>query len=330
MYVTTTFEASMDNNSLLYGFSFHDNHQHQLINSINEIDLTERTWVHLDYSSQETEDWLTNESRLNPIVISALLNEETRPRATFIDDGILISLRGVNLAPNSDPEDMVSLRIWVDKHKVISTRQRNVMSAKDVAQLITSNVGPNTPVQVVLQLAHHLMSRMTDTIHDIEEKLSDFEENVLTNATYQLKNEIADLRRQVISLRRYLLPQREAIHQLQSEQNTLFSSNDKVQLRETADQLIRYIEDLETIRDRAAISQEELANHFNEQLNNRMYVLSIVAAIFLPLGFLTGLLGVNVGGIPGADDTNAFIYFIIFLIVVVGVQVILFKRNKWF
>ena len=78
----------MDNNSLLYGFSFHDNHQHQLINSINKIDLTERTWVHLDYSSQETEDWLTNESRLNPIVISALLNEETRPRATFIDDGI--------------------------------------------------------------------------------------------------------------------------------------------------------------------------------------------------------------------------------------------------
>lgn len=320
----------MDNTSLIYGFKFLDNHQHLVIHSIADIDINQRTWLHFDYSGQDTEQWLTKQSHLNPIVINALLSEETRPRATFIDEGILISLRGVNLAPNSEPEDMVSIRIWIDKTKVISTRQRTIMSAKDVADAIKKGTGPHSSVQIVVQFTHNLMSRMTDTIQDIEEKISDLEEKVLTAATYHLKNEIADLRRQVISLRRYLLPQREAIHQLQSEQNTLFSSNDKIQLRETADQLIRYIEDLETIRDRAAISQEELTNHFNEQLNKRMYVLSIVAAIFLPLGFLTGLLGINVGGIPGAENGSAFLYFIVFLIVVVAVQVILFKKNKWF
>ncbi|WP_354623402.1 CorA family divalent cation transporter [Psychromonas sp. MME2] len=174
------------------------------------------------------------------------------------------------------------------------------------------------------------MARMTDTINDIEEKVSEIEETILTTSTYGLRSEIADLRRQVISLRRYLMPQREAIQQLLSDKFTLFSSQDKIHLRESADQLIRYIEELESIKDRAAVSQEELNNRINEQLNNRMYVLSIVAAIFLPLGFFTGLLGINVGGIPGSDNVDAFLYFVFFLVVVVALQVILFKKKKWF
>ena len=67
-------------------------------------------------------------------------------------------------------------------------------------------------------------------------------------------------------------------------------------MREVSDQLARYLEDLDEARDRAAVTQEELVNRLSEQMNNKMYILSIVAAIFLPLGFLTGLLGINVGG----------------------------------
>jgi len=65
-------------------------------------------------------------------------------------------------------------------------------------------------------------------------------------------------------------------------------------------------------------------------LNKNMYVLSVVAAIFLPLGFLTGLLGINVGGMPGADNTDAFWIFCGLLVIVVGLQVLLFKKMKWF
>jgi len=56
----------------------------------------------------------------------------------------------------------------------------------------------------------------------------------------------------------------------------------------------------------------------------------VVAAIFLPLGFLTGLLGINVGGIPGADNTGAFFIFCGILTLIVLMQVVIFKRFKWF
>ena len=103
-----------------------------------------------------------------------------------------------------------------------------------------------------------------------------------------------------------------------------------MRLREVSDKLMRHIEDIDAVRDRAAVTQEELMNRMSDQQNKRMYVLSIVAAIFMPLGFLTGLLGINVGGIPGTNNPAAFLLFLLFLCVVVGFQLVLFKFKKWF
>ena len=130
-------------------------------------------------------------------------------------------------------------------------------------------------------------------------------------------------------LRRYLAPQREALMKLQTEKITWLSDNDRLHLRETTDRLIRYTEDLDSVKDRAAVTQEELVNRLSEQMNARMYVLSLVAAVFLPLGFLTGLLGINVGGIPGSENQSAFLVFMIILAIVVVLQMVIFKRKKW-
>ena len=79
-----------------------------------------------------------------------------------------------------------------------------------------------------------------------------------------------------------------------------------------------------------AVIQEELLSQLSEQLNQRTYVLSVVAAIFLPLGFLTGLLGINVGGIPGAESPYGFVVFTLLLLVIVGIQLWYFIRKRWF
>ena len=102
------------------------------------------------------------------------------------------------------------------------------------------------------------------------------------------------------------------------------------QVLENAEHLIRYLEDLDSVRDRAAVTQEELGARMSEQMNNRMYVLSIVTMIFLPLGFLTGLLGINVGGMPGVENQYAFTTVVVIILVSACVQIWYLKRNKWF
>ena len=320
----------MKKTDIIYGYYFGDGKPAGKIPSLAKLDTSRPYWLHLNYTLETTKNWLEQDSLLNPVVIDALLNEETRPRATAIDDGILISLRGVNLAPTSNPEDMVSIRLWLTKDNIISTRNRILLSAQDISTEMENGLGPQTSTQLLTSLTDRLISRMSDTVNEVEDRVSEIEENILRSSNYNLRNELSDTRRQIISLRRYLSPQKEAMMQMLSEKITYFSTNEKIQLRETMDHLTRYIEDLDSIKDRAAVSQEELSNGLAEQMNNRMYVLSIVAAIFLPLGFLTGLLGINVGGIPGADSSRGFSLFMLLLISVVAIQVWIFKKKKWF
>lgn len=320
----------MAQSEFIYGYYFNEEKNHTKIPSLATLDESKPYWLHFDYTLPETKLWFEANSQLPDVVADALLDEETRPRATPLDDGVLLSLRGVNLAPNSDPEDMVSIRLWFTKDRVISTRRRNLLSTKDMADDFEKGCGPKTPAQFISVLTDRLISRMNHTIYEIEDSVSDIEERMIIASTHSLRNELLSTRRQIISLRRYLSPQREAMSQLMSEKITLFSMEEKIQLRETVDHLIRFIEDLDSIKDRIIVCQEELTNALTEQMNNRMFVLSVVAAIFLPLGFLTGLLGINVGGIPGAENGHAFLIFIGILSVIVGLQIWIFKKKKWF
>jgi zinc transporter len=89
------------------------------------------------------------------------------------------------------------------------------------------------------------------------------------------------------------------------------------------------VEDIDAARERALITQEELNSRLSEQMNRAMYTLSIVAAIFLPLGLLTGLLGINGGGIPGTESPWAFLVVTVLLLALAIVLIAWFRKIKW-
>ena len=75
---------------------------------------------------------------------------------------------------------------------------------------------------------------------------------------------------------------------------------------------------------------EEIRNAHSERLNELAYVFSVVATIFLPLGFLTGLLGVNVGGVPAVRNPYAFWFVAAFCAMLALSMLLVFRRLKWF
>ncbi len=260
---------------------------------------------------------------------SVLLTEESRPRTTAIGGGILVALRGVNQNPGSDPEDMVAIRVWLDETRIISTRRRMLLSESDIVESFQRGEGPRATGGFIVDLSDRLVSRMEDVVEDVEDRVAQMEQEVIAAESHALRTRLSEVRREAIMLRRYLSPQREAMTRLHAEEAPWLGDNNRLHLKEATDRLVRCIEDLDSARDRASVTQEELVNRLSEQLNTRMYVLSLVAAIFLPLSFLTGLLGINVGGIPGSDYPAAFLVFVLVLAVVVVLQILIFKRKRW-
>ena len=287
-------------------------------------------WVHLDYTNQEARHWVRESAGISQLVADALLTEETRPRATGIEDGLLVALRGINMNPGAQPDDMVAIRLWMDGHRIISTRKRVLLSVSDLAEGLDAGRGPTDAGDFLIALTDRLVWRMSDTVDQFEDLVASLEEQVLEAGSGSLRFDLATLRRQTITLRRYLAPQRDAFARLVVEKTSWLNDECRLRLREVSDRLIRHIEDLDAVRERAAVTQEELLSRLSDQMNTRMYVLSVVAAIFLPLGFLTGLLGINVGGIPGTENPLAFVVFIVFLVIVLALQIAWFKYKRWF
>jgi len=286
-------------------------------------------WMHLEYSDPHVQQWVLHESGLDEITAEALLAEETRPRCMMSDNGLLLTLRGINANPEADPEDMVAVRMWSDGERIITTRRRRLKVAAELSEAISKGVGPCNAGEFVESLTDRMVERMADVVDGISDEVDELEEKVLTMESYELRPLIAESRRNAIGLRRYLAPQREAVSRLYGEKAEWLSEMDRLRLRESADRTTRFVEDLDLIRERAVVVQEELLGRLSEKMDRTMYILSIVAAIFLPLGFLTGLLGINVGGIPGAEYTGSFAIFCLLLVLVVVVQVWLFKYKKW-
>ncbi len=321
-----------DNDSLIAAYILDEHGGGRAISWTEICDWSEDDgilWVHLDYTSADAEKWLTDESGLDEVVIAALMSEDPRPRSVVMQEGLLVMLRGVNMNPGADPEDMVSLRMWINSKRIISTRRRRILSISDLSAAIEQGRGPTSPGEFLISIAESLVERMADVISDIDDRTDLLEDQVLTVQSHQLRPQISELRREAISLRRYLAPQREAMSRLYNERVPWLDDMDRMRLREVADRTMRYIEDLDAARERAIVIQEELMSRISEQMDKRMYVLSIVAAIFLPLGFLTGLLGINVGGIPGAENKWAFYLFCMILVGVVYGQYLIFRRMKW-
>ena len=286
-------------------------------------------WLHLDYAGDAAKHWIINESGIDAVISESLTTEETRPRSLVHKGGMLLILRGVNLNPGADPEDMISIRCWIDADLIVTLRHRRIMAIDDVRQAVESGSGPKGPGAFLEAFTDRLVIRMGNVISDTDDAVDALEDEVLTEQSYELRQRIANIRRTAISMRRYLAPQRDVMTHLYTEKVDWLDDTDRMRLREIADRTTRYVEDLDAVRDRAIVTQEELNNRLTEQMNKTMYILSIVAGIFLPLGLLTGLLGINVGGIPGTESKWAFTIFCILLAGIAGAQVWFFKRKKW-
>lgn len=288
-------------------------------------------WVHLDAAHPESRNWLEKElAYLDPFIIEALLEDETRPRLTEIGDGVLMILRGVNLNEDADPEDMVSIRLWIDDHRIISLRRRKLKAVSDIKERLLAGKGPKNSGDFICMLIARLFERMEPTLTALDETMDDTEEAVMENADTSLREAVINVRKKAIILRRYMAPQRDAITQLRMAEMSWLSPSHNRHLQESLNLVTRYVEDLDTIRERAQIVKDELTNVLSDRLNRNMYILSVIAAIFLPLGFLTGLLGVNVGGIPGADNNQAFLIFCGMLGALVALQIFVFRALRWF
>jgi len=286
-------------------------------------------WLNLDYTAPDAEHWLGMSSKIDPVIRDALLDNDPRPRATAHGDALLLIVRGINVNEGAAPEDMLSIRAWIEPHRVITLRHRQSRSLKAIAADLDRGAGPTGVGELTALLVERVLEHVVTRIDTLGDDIAACEDQVVVETRGELRTQLADHRRRAIALRRFLAPQREAFAKLAQIQVPWLDATARSRFAESADRMTRTVEELDAARDRAAVTQEELQSKIGEATNQRLYVLSIITAVFLPLGFVCSLLGVNVGGVPLQHDDWAFWALCGVFAAVVAAQIWFFRRRGW-
>ncbi|GGX73516.1 zinc transporter ZntB [Litorimonas cladophorae] len=286
-------------------------------------------WYHLTRHDPSIQSVFEADAFLDKVAEQTLLAEDSRPRTIMRNDDVLINLRGVNLNPGSEPEDMIGIRFFVQPTRIVSVEKRPLRATGDIAARLDRQVAPKTPGGFMSTFAQAMIERMAPTITELNEQVDGLEEKIETGETEAARSSVSGLRRQAIMLRRYLAPQRDALNSLSQQTLSWISHDDQLRLREAADQATRVTEELDAVRERCAIVKDQLTDIRAEQMNNNMMILAVVSAVFLPLGLISGMMGINVGGMPWVESGMGFWYVTGIVIGVGVIQFILFRILKW-
>jgi zinc transporter len=286
-------------------------------------------WMHLDGKDSQVRKVLDDQG-IESFVADTMTQVESRPNAVTSGDGLMIILRGINRNAGADPEDMVSIRIWAEQSRMLSVRLRPVLATQMILEELQQGRGPTSVAELVIAIIEKIADGIAVFVDDIEERMDGYEDRIEEDARTEVRGEISALRRQLAVVRRFLAPQRDALDSLYRYAGELFDDEEAYALREQSHRMTRYIEDLDLVRERAMVAQEELMNRVAQEQNARTYLFSVVATIFLPITFISGVFGMNTAGLPGLEYGPAF-WIVAGVMGVIAAAVIIWLRFKrWF
>lgn len=286
-------------------------------------------WLKFRYSKRAPLPWLKGASGLEPTALDALAEEECRPRCMMFMDGALLSLRGVNLQRNALPEDLTTVHLWVDARRIITVQHDFLSAVADFEDALARGRCPKTQGEFVADLSMRLVERVDAVVNTLTEDADELEDQVLVTESSVILPKLAVLRRVAIKLRRHIAPQREALNHFALEDDPWMGPKDRNRLRDAADRVARFAEELDSVRERAAVIRDQMVDARAEQMNKSMLVLAVVTVVFAPMTLISGMFGMNVGGIPGNTDPEAFWALALAMIGLGFLLLWLFRRLKW-
>ena len=292
-------------------------------------DDAELTWVHLNTTAERAQAWLRDTAKLDTYVVDALTASETRPRCEQFNHGALLNLRGRSDEELSATDPLASVRIWAVKGRVFSVTRKHLVATDAVEEAVGRGGEIHDPGDLIAAFATAITADLDPVVAELGDSLDDCEEKLADQNVFDLRRNVTRVRVAAIGYRRFLQPQRAALEKLAGLPGDWLQDDDRLHLNAAADRAARMAEELESIRERSGVMHETLTDLRAEQIDSRALIVSIVALVFLPLTFLTGVYGMNIDGLPHAHGPHAFDYFLIECAIITVPVVAWFFARHW-
>ena len=284
-------------------------------------------WLHFDLATPHLSSWAS--ANLPISAARNLLAARTRPRVDQEEDGLIVTLRGINLNEGNERADMVSLRIWFTKNLIVTIQRQRILPIQNLREQIEDNDPPSNTTALIARLAEAIVTQVEDVADDIEDRAVKLEDAVYRSET-NVPASISELSRTVIKLRRHIGPLNDALKLLAEVDVVFIPEHLRTRLRQVSGRIRRAQEDLSEVRDRLTALNEHQMMTQSARVGRNSYLLSIAAAIFLPLSFITSIVGLHFANLEWQNHPDAFLYYCGAMLLIGVALYLIFRMSRWF
>ncbi len=290
------------------------------------------TWVNIDgINDTDIISKIGKNFDIHSLVLEDILNTDQRPKLEDYDNYIFIVLKMLHLDENNNIT-IEQISFILTRNMVISFQEMKGDVFDSIRERIRNNKG-----RIRKMGADYLLYSLIDSIVDnyflilekISEKIETIEEELIENPIPETLQEIYRLKREMIFLRKSIWPLREVISGLMREESRLIRKTTNIFLRDLYDHTIQVIDTVESFRDMISGMLDIYMSSVSNKMNEVMKVLTIFAAIFIPLTFIAGVYGMNFTVMPELTWVWGYPMALFIMISVACIMLVYFKRKKW-
>jgi zinc transporter len=288
------------------------------------------TWVDLDLGDNDTANWIEHESGLSAEIKQRLLKSDELSQREVYDDGMLIAIHTKKIQPTAVQSDSESVRIWIERDRIITVHSEANPAVDALCAAAQDNTKHWEPYQILVFLLRASLKRFEPLIIDIFSKTTKLEVQIL-DADYDSvdDDELNVVRHQTIRARQHLVMLRNLLAFVIADDTLPISKNEYQALESARHHVLCYLESLEECRERAQLLQDQIDARMADRLNRITYNLNILATVFLPLGFVTGLFGMSVAGIPESHNPEAFAIICTVMLIMAIASWLFLRWRRW-
>ncbi|WP_044560640.1 transporter [Azospirillum sp. B4] len=287
-------------------------------------------WLHFNLVDVRARQWIEAMPTLPRGARQALLGQDSHFRLEPAGEGLTGVLADLHHRFDDPAGGLGQLRIYMEARLVITARRQPLMAVDQLRRSISQGLAPTGAVDLVAHLMFHLTDTVAAEVSELADDVDDVEDSLLADRLEDEGEKLGRIRRTSARLRRHLGPQRTALNVALSRMPGWCGTEDRSRLRQAIDRLEGVSQDLDLVQERARLLQDELSNRFSEATNRNLYVLSIVTTILLPVNLITGIFGMNVGGLPWSGHDAGFLWVCGVMLVTILVSLVVLHWRRLF
>ncbi len=273
---------------------------------------------------------------LHPLVIEDIQHTTQRPKFEDYENYLFITLKMIYFQKNRLVTEQVS--IVLGKGYAITFQQKEGDVFDNIRTQLRENKGrirKNGADYLIYTIIDSIIDNYFSVIEKLGERIDKMENEILLNPKNDSLQKINTMKKEMIFLRKSVWPLREVVNSIQRDESKIIKKETIPYLRDIYDHTIQTMDSIETFRDLLSGMHDIYLSSISNKMNEVMKVLTIFAAIFIPLTFIAGIYGMNFNttypfNMPELNHPLGYASVWIVMLVVVTIMLIFFKRKKYF